>query len=468
MTRDNLDFLLRVKLIQQTPYIHFQHNQDGAILRATEVKPKLDEFIRKKMGGDVPEDWLIKTDGSTKALNYKMRFYTTGTPERSKAAEHEIQAYNAGQRSNYTGINGMYFGNMVDKKKKGPNGRPVNKTPAEYEADVLANFKETVFYKEPIKMTILCMIPELKNKIAEVLDEFFLLHNFGCRQTKGFGGFVTENLRVNSCVRKYERMGCLFFHTDTTNTQTSNYKALLNHAMTLYAILKGGLNLTLWKNNTETYAHPGCYIKGYIQRPFLDEWYGERDYMGSDKAFMKQHIPVRNTAKCRNMRERKGEDYRYPRNHPNDDNYRYIRALLGLADHYEFHDLREQTVYVYHLEAEGEKEIQRFPSPITIKIIGSRIFFLFDVEAVQAIVNKTFCFCTKKLPAGCTEQERRQHLLSGWKIKTPERFDAEDARFMMEDFVDYFNNYAGFDLEEFGEHYIRSCTLELEMGGTQQ
>ena len=36
---------LKVTLKQHTPLIHFQHDQYGATLRASEVKPKLDRFI---------------------------------------------------------------------------------------------------------------------------------------------------------------------------------------------------------------------------------------------------------------------------------------------------------------------------------------------------------------------------------------------------------------------------------------
>jgi len=35
-------YKLEFTLKQHTPIIHFQHDQDGATLRATEVKPKLD------------------------------------------------------------------------------------------------------------------------------------------------------------------------------------------------------------------------------------------------------------------------------------------------------------------------------------------------------------------------------------------------------------------------------------------
>ena len=38
-------YKLEFTLKQHTPLIHFQHDQDGAILRATELKPTLNKFI---------------------------------------------------------------------------------------------------------------------------------------------------------------------------------------------------------------------------------------------------------------------------------------------------------------------------------------------------------------------------------------------------------------------------------------
>ena len=43
---------LTVTLKQHTPLIHFQHDQYGATLRVSEVKPKLDKFIIKKVFND--------------------------------------------------------------------------------------------------------------------------------------------------------------------------------------------------------------------------------------------------------------------------------------------------------------------------------------------------------------------------------------------------------------------------------
>jgi hypothetical protein len=38
-------YQLKIQLKQHTPIIHFQHDQAGATLRASEVKPKLDRFL---------------------------------------------------------------------------------------------------------------------------------------------------------------------------------------------------------------------------------------------------------------------------------------------------------------------------------------------------------------------------------------------------------------------------------------
>lgn len=40
---------LTIQLTCQAPMIHFQHYEKGATLRASEVKPKLDEYLVKKL-----------------------------------------------------------------------------------------------------------------------------------------------------------------------------------------------------------------------------------------------------------------------------------------------------------------------------------------------------------------------------------------------------------------------------------
>ena len=124
-------YIIRRKLKQQTPMIHFQYNQKGATLRATEVKPKLDKFILSKMNHEAEmSGWFIK---DTKALNYKLRFfvenYDENNPTISESGDLEIEA----QRLELNGkinqakeirnrakneIHAMYFANMVTNKNE--------------------------------------------------------------------------------------------------------------------------------------------------------------------------------------------------------------------------------------------------------------------------------------------------------------------------------------------------------------
>ena len=79
---------LKVQLEAQSPIIHFQHDQAGATLRASEVKPKLDRFLLNKMEQEtgkrvavLKEDngyAVMFTDKEHNALNYRMNFEVPG------------------------------------------------------------------------------------------------------------------------------------------------------------------------------------------------------------------------------------------------------------------------------------------------------------------------------------------------------------------------------------------------------
>ena len=79
---------LKVTLKQHTPLIHFQHSEEGATLRSSEVKPKLDRFIIEKLGGGNYENvknlvkktytqLFIPKDGIF-ALDYKLKIKALG------------------------------------------------------------------------------------------------------------------------------------------------------------------------------------------------------------------------------------------------------------------------------------------------------------------------------------------------------------------------------------------------------
>ena len=377
------------RLVQQTPLIHFQHDQAGATLRATEVKPKLDRFLLRKFCKHSPElskeeiykklrekGWMMQ---KSETLCYRMQITADGICNKSNTIELDIDAKkravldgtSLGQarntlkrerRDQYTGINAMYFGNMVNDRLHID----------EYQAEVAEKYKETIF-NSMIILRVRCFIPELLQEIDGHIREFFVLHNFGCRQSKGFGGFLTDDT-TNSDVRTIisasgEPNICAHLPANTTIEQA------MNHAMTLYAILKGGLNLTNPDHVGETEAN-APYIKGYALRNYLDE------NTGSDKAYMKSTIV--DVPDNRQMREANKGEYQ---------NYVFIRALLGLTDHFEFRfrGYRQQTVFVMQYDSTrfengrlcidlndiiNNSGIHRLQSPILIKVYNNRIYFI--------------------------------------------------------------------------------------------
>ncbi len=114
------NYIAEYHLEQQTPMIHFQSDEYGATLRASEVKPKLDRFLLTQLGGEEKvrkdhPDWFISDKHP--ALNYKLRFKAQGEPQ--LAFPHKL-----------------YFGNMGLAE---------------------AGKRKTVFYPDGIEMTVICV-----------------------------------------------------------------------------------------------------------------------------------------------------------------------------------------------------------------------------------------------------------------------------------------------------------------------
>lgn len=403
----NLPFRREYTLLAQTPMIHFQHDQSGAALRPSEVKPKLDCYLRRICGGKIPKSWLISDQ--TQALNYQMRVLASGKDKTGALSIDQCRAY---------------FGNMKGAAPKG------------------LVFRDCV-------LEINCFVPELLNLIDQQIGSFFVLHNFGTRQSKGFGSFlVKENgYSSESFVRGTVKAHC--HHYFTFSAKGSDTLTKLNHTYAVYSILKSGVNMSR--------SDPLRYIKGYSLRKFLP------NSVGSDKAFIKSRVWPSS------ILQPKESDNIYP-------SYVFIRAILGLAESYEFRDdvrnggtktvtdkrtgapkeqLLGQKVRIAHFSGtqvvgdkqlqipldsiQNKKGIQRFRSPFLIKVAGDRVYFILD-DSWKPMLGQTFVITQKKklddilkLPAPKAQAELEQLPFIG----TPDTFD--EAAFIS-GFVDYFNS----------------------------
>ncbi|WP_418640439.1 hypothetical protein [Sulfurimonas sp. ST-27] len=148
MSKFKREFTLK----QHTPIIHFQSEQNGATLRATELKPKFDRFLLENVKG-LP---YIKNINGHKSLDYKVNI------EPNLASSKKIEK------------GSLFFGNIGDGKEK--------------------EYKE---YTKPFKIVFLSFLPEILDAIDNNFEAFLANTNFGTRQSKGYGSFYLANKKFN-------------------------------------------------------------------------------------------------------------------------------------------------------------------------------------------------------------------------------------------------------------------------------
>ena len=344
------------ELKQHTPLIHFQHTQDGATLRATEVKPKLDRYLIRAAG--IPQDSPFRlrgSEGASDALNYKLSFSC------GQADKVEL-----GPKTDYD----IYYGNMGPDREK-------------YVKGVLARGKVTC--------RVVCLIPELMELIDRHLAGFFVVTNFGRMQRKGFGSFTVESgaaippARIASLLCKACGAGACY--------SFPGGPAPFRKIKALYGVMKSGYNFG------------GRYHKAFLFQYMMEK--GIR----SEKRGLKANGLAPKIWQPRNDRIV---------NHPGDgsaeeEQYRYVRALLGVADHVEYRGQagtdRRMNLHEYRIRlADGSVEdrgrsedsfglavrissdkIERLKSPVFFKVIGGTVWYVAE-KIPEEIYGEEFTF----------------------------------------------------------------------------
>jgi hypothetical protein len=333
-------YKLTFTLKQHTPLIHFQHDQAGATLRATEVKPKLDQFIIQKYGGkeivkNVHSDWFIG-DGDNLALDYKLRIITIDQPL-SKPIVYATT--NDGKfRPNFPCI----FGNVKENEKK-----------------VFRICKEQ-------KLEIIVFNSSLREILELEIADFFFNTSFGFRQSKGFGSYFIKDFEANLFSKYYHFK---------SKRNLDDYENLFLEIDLFYRCLKSGLNIKT--KNRDGAMIDKLYLKSLMfmfaksQNP-KEQW---------DKRTIR-HTLYLDDWKYKDDKKKSGVYYgrtnpngtvQFNASKPNNRNYYDFRDLLGLSTEQDwlfYHDKKiTKTVRKTILINENEEyfDIERFQSPIRFK-----------------------------------------------------------------------------------------------------
>lgn len=192
---------LELELKQHSPLIHFQADDVGATLRASEVKPKLDTYLMKCVS---LKDSCKINPTQSQALAYKMKIIATTSSSRA-IDEREYR---------------IFYGNQA--------------VPAE---------KHKKFIFTETRIIITCFIDELRKAIEKHIADFFIVTNFGTMQHKGFGSFtVNENpVRKNQEIKNLlnSTYNSDIYYMDLPNsTHVAKFRAI--HAF--YQLTKSGIN----------------------------------------------------------------------------------------------------------------------------------------------------------------------------------------------------------------------------------
>ncbi len=328
---------LTVKLKQHTPLIHFQAQQEGATLRASELKPKLDRFLieevfhqefdeyKKLLLGYKPGK-TEKDYGAKKSFDYKVRIITKSQKKTDKP--HKL----------------LYLGNM---------GNPVQPT-------------ETVYYPGAIWLEFLSLNStkiELSNSSKDILDiidenidKFLAITNFGARQSKGFGAFFISG-QENRYISILEEVRQQFLYIKYDH---DNYTDMMEDISIIYSFMKSGLNFP---------ANEEKHLEASYHRSFLFDYMNARG-IGNEKKFIKEkffQLPTRG----------------------NDNKKQYVRAMLGTSEGITFRAGKKIEI------AYKNNEVQRFRSPITFKIVGNYLAFIPE-KMPQEIFSQVFTFSEGK------------------------------------------------------------------------
>lgn len=390
------DWQKEYKLVQHTPLIHFQHSEPHACLRATEVKPKLDRFLIEQLEEDDRfgdgrwKKWFVG-DGSQQSFDYMMRITPNSEQvDRTQSIERAIaRAEHRPPNASFHEIHKNYFGNMA-------SGNNIQDT-------IRETFKESLFYKDGLTLTIRCFIPELLTFIDEHIRGFFMMHNFGTRQRKGFGSFTVDISTKPNEPKGFDLVGkyCPNAYYCKLDNDV-NADALLDAVWVISAFLRSGFN-----------RGEGNYVRGFVFRYFQRE----KNPLANDKAFVKQQV----------LHNVYNEATRGEHLHPYGNNvrYRYVRGLLGTNENSRFCRDPNAHTPVYDIYTHSAEGIERFPSPLLFKPIGKFVFIL-PQKMPDKIFGSEFYILKKKqeeeYDSKATSDQKLNYLQTECKssmIKTP-------------------------------------------------
>ncbi len=369
-------YIKEFTLKQHTPIIHFQANDSGATLRASEVKPKLDRFIVD----NIPKYWknihnqfsneikLIKKaidekKSSLYAMSIKVEDSSKNTWYYFDNTKPSKKSYDSTVKNIQTNLQRSFNIQNVKIVFKTPLFSNRDKVKDKKWNEVMLGVKNN----SDIKLKIKTRNEQILKLLIIVIPIFLTFENFGNRQNKGFGSFHIEDFSLNE----------------------------------LKKILKAKYNIVKYKNFSE-------------DLPFkkINDFYKliKNDPLNVEKIKLKNYY----------WKNKKEERYYWEKNATSEfatnntgfeleEDERYVRAILGLANLYDYPQNKPKKQLII---SDLEEKIERFKSPITFKVVDKCIYLFCD-DVPKEMLGKTFKFSDSKTK-------------NSFEIDTPDYFNPKE------------------------------------------
>ena len=339
----------------------------------------------KKKEEKKESEW--KLDKQKDALQYKMRFVCTGSDKKSLDKNF---------------CDGIVWWNMGDSQ------------------DTAAGFMA----KEDVTLTIVCMIPELLNYIREHIEAFFIAHNFGRMQNKGFGSYIISKIDNNDIrtpsEKKIANILCSYYGSrDCYHFSSANHS--FGRINIVWSIIKSGINFNGYRRSLLF-----MYMHSHFR--LANEKAGQKYYRVAPAIYKrKANSNGVFTESEENYNERKELAREYQNGMEstagNEGRYYYVRALLGIGEKAEWLSESGGKVSI----KTSCSDVERLSAPILFKVIGNEVYYV-GKPICRDILGKKFTFTnerTKKTQVFAVPSSEQLTLNN----RTPDQF--------MDDFLDY-------------------------------
>ncbi len=363
-------------LKQHTPLIHFQHDQPGATLRATELKPKLDRFLieKEKMlddDGKVKEEYkklFIANANDHLALDYKMKIFADGL----KVEPIEFHELKSDGTTKYNNNNEpimaalpTFFANMGDSWHESP---------------------KKIVHASSIKIKFFTPNEKIYKLILQYFSHFIHITNFGMRQSKGFGSFTVIDCSdkdfklYKQNPLKYDEV----YYSFTVNLKDKSFNGIyppkvLNPSPYFKTYGKFFEILNIFSKTYRSGINQGGYYFKSLMYSYAKEKMNGATW---DKKYFKQQFLGNEQEKIIEQRER----HNYPEildfSNIDENNTWLLRDLLGLSN------FQYWKSYNHVIEfGTEENTVKRFQSPVVFKPVSLDDKFPPQKFEVYIIIN---------------------------------------------------------------------------------